>query len=220
MEEDQDGPPARRRAKESRRKTRWSPRLADVIRLIVMGADDEDYVVKETLAHDLKAQVHDVGQALATLCREGILSGPAQHPTTYVECGKGARKAGRELPESVRVGASHVEWDGREWVVTLRGAYLKPGYRDRRTTLTKREIARAEKKSPRTGPSGWDGLAYRIERRSAAYLELVAERGSAPRGGRTCKRCGREFPRQRGRTRTCPDRRSCDTSIVSGVMDT
>jgi hypothetical protein len=206
-----------KRRKVSNRTTRWSPKLANTIKIVLLDSNLE-YVVKDTLACDLKAAPHDVGQALASLCREGILSGPIQHPIEYTD------EYGKKHSESVRVKSERVTWNGKSWVRDIShlhkrvfefglryyNPYTKPGYRNSRPS--KRELSKIEKKYPRTEDSGWDGIVYKIERDSVAFKKLQKVQDPLI----TCKRCGNAIPPGFRKH----DKNICNTLIISEVMET
>jgi hypothetical protein len=211
-----DEPKLRPRPKESRRVTRWSPKLLEDVKAAILVMI-EDWVVKETVVASLGALPHEVGHALNKLCLDGILYGPVQHPHTYTYVTDSGTKREKkiELPNRVMVGKNYVLWDED------RDAWLYhafPGYSRRK--LSQRELAKILKKNP--PKSVWDGLAYRIMRDSRAFMQLQVEHATSPRGGGLCTRCGQPqgFHGKNARHKRGHDKSTCDHFLVVGVMET
>ena len=200
----------------SKRTTRWSPELANTIAIIIVESYLR-YLVKETLAYSMQTPIHDIGHALTFLCKEGILSGPVQHPTEF----NSSEVKKIMFFSSVRVGRNLVEWDGESWVQRVSyeradGRYFnphtKPGYTN--ALPSKRELERIEKKFPRFKKSEWDGLAYKIERESESYRKTFAMRFPEVMPSKVCNRCGSPQPlgfREH-------DKKSCNDTIIQMIM--
>ena len=196
--------------------------------------EEPEWVVCETIAADLKIKVSDVGQVLAALVRKGFLSGPMPHPTTFLKKKTNlfGKKRRHDMPsrewkvvhETVLVGTRYVNWDGGRWMsdsgVPRHG---KPGYRDTRTTPTKRELKELERKNPVEVPSKWNGLAYRVLSNSPAFIEYRESRRKKEhtRSGGVCTRCGFEqgFRGKNSRYKRGHSKLECDENLARSIHE-
>jgi hypothetical protein len=167
------------RPRPRRKPPRREPKILTIVRLHVLQCMD-DHVIQRTLSWRLKTPEHMVGKCLSALVRENILS--PLHPLAA------------EPGDVIKYGNIKLEWHEGLWVI--QGPWgipriPKPGYRDDRTTPTKREAAKHRRKHP-LPVSDWDGRVHSIIR-GKEFTKAAAKAGLPvdPTADWKCPQCGR-----------------------------
>ena len=216
--------------KESKRTTRWSPKLLKLVKDFLRKEITSDkwpgdlWVVQQTVAFNLQAQIHEVGHVFAALCLSGLLDGPRQHPTTWIQDDPKKPHFGRETPEMVAVGNGTVKWNGEYWVNTNKYPYHLGWRRDPR--LTRVQNARIRRNPPKDAKSNWDGIAYKVNKESQAFAELMVpiKHSDYCDCGCTqsviCDQCGESqgFRGRHARHERGHDKTECKNTIVKKIL--
>jgi hypothetical protein len=151
----------------------WELKLLDQIRMFVLR-DPFDFIVKNNLALELQLPLHQVGQCLTALIKEGLLVYKTVDPKNHESVSLG------------RIGTAH--WHKGQWVWPFL-VFTHKGFgnyknrhstrRDQRRYRSKRDVEKAKEKICPIKPEDWDGKAYHIVRGSE-YVAACKAAGMPP----------------------------------------